>query len=177
MHVEFIATVAVIAADPEASRRLYVDALGLPLQSQSGGDYVWTDKLDGAKHFAVWPLSQAAEACFGTSEWPADRPVPQASIEFELADVESVRVACDELEVAGHALLHPPREEPWVYDGRIVLCLAWTATVSGEPRAGDDLTELRWFDPDELPDAPALAFSHYPAVLSAALEGRRSNHR
>ena len=63
------------------------------------------------------------------------------------------------------------------YDGRIVLCLAWTATVSGEPRAGDDLTELRWFDPDELPDAPALAFSHYPAVLSAALEGRRSNHR
>jgi 8-oxo-dGTP diphosphatase len=58
------------------------------------------------------------------------------------------------------------------YDGRIVLCLAWTATVSGEPRAGDDLTELRWFDPDELPDAAALAFSHYPAVLSAALEGR-----
>ncbi len=59
------------------------------------------------------------------------------------------------------------------YDGRIVLCLAWTATVSGEPRAGDDLTELRWFDPDELPDAPALAFSHYPAVLSATLERRR----
>ena len=25
------------------------------------------------------------------------------------------------------------------YDGRIVLCLAWTARVSGEPRAGDDL--------------------------------------
>jgi catechol 2,3-dioxygenase-like lactoylglutathione lyase family enzyme len=113
VNVQFIATVAVIAADPDASRRLYVDALGLPLQSQSGGDYVWTDKLDGAKHFAVWPLSQAAEACFGSSEWPADQPVPQVSIEFELADVASVRAACEELEAAGHALLHPPREEPW----------------------------------------------------------------
>jgi 8-oxo-dGTP diphosphatase len=62
------------------------------------------------------------------------------------------------------------------YDGRVVLCLAWTATVSGEPRAGDDLTELRWFEPDQLPDAPALAFSHYPAVLSAALRERRNEH-
>ncbi len=111
--IEFIATVAVIAPDPPASRRLYVDALGLPLESQSGGDYVWTDKLEGAKHFAVWPLSQAAEACFGTSEWPADRPVPQVSVEFELADVAAVGAACDELEAAGHVLLHPAREEPW----------------------------------------------------------------
>ena len=113
MKIEFIASVAVIAADPPASRRLYVDALGLPLQSETGGDYIWTDKLDGAKHFAVWPLSQAAEACFGTSAWPADRPVPQVSIEFDVADVESVRAASDELEAAGHTLLHPPREEPW----------------------------------------------------------------
>jgi catechol 2,3-dioxygenase-like lactoylglutathione lyase family enzyme len=113
VNIEFIASVAVIAADPPASRRLYVDAIGLPLQSHGGDDYVWTDKLDGAKHFGVWPLSQAAEACFGTSEWPADRPVPQVSIEFELADVASVRAASEELEAAGHALLHPAREEPW----------------------------------------------------------------
>src|SRR5919109_745379 len=113
VNIEFIASVAVIATDPAASRRLYVDALGLPLQSQSGGDYVCTDTLEGAKHFAVWPLSQAAEACFGTSEWPTDRPVPQVSIEFELADVASVRAASDELEAAGHALLHAAREEPW----------------------------------------------------------------
>jgi ADP-ribose pyrophosphatase YjhB (NUDIX family) len=55
------------------------------------------------------------------------------------------------------------------YDSRIVLALTWTARVSGEPRAGDDLVELRWFEPDELPDARELAFSHYPEVLSAAL--------
>jgi len=110
MDVEFIATVAVIAPDPPASRRLYVDALGLPLQ---GDEYVWTDTLEGAKHFAVWPLEQAAQACFGTSEWPAGVPVPQVSIEFELADVAAVHAAAGELEAAGHALLHPPREEPW----------------------------------------------------------------
>src|SRR5512133_2318179 len=55
------------------------------------------------------------------------------------------------------------------YDGRIVLCLTWTARTRGEPRAGDDLVELRWFRPEELPASSELAFSHYPAVLSAAL--------
>jgi ADP-ribose pyrophosphatase YjhB (NUDIX family) len=58
------------------------------------------------------------------------------------------------------------------YDGRIVLCLTWTARASGEGRAGDDLVELRWFPPEELPGAAELAFSHYPAVLSAALARR-----
>jgi len=55
------------------------------------------------------------------------------------------------------------------YDGRIVLCLAWTALVHGDARPGDDLVELRWFERDELPGAAELAFSHYPEVLSAAL--------
>jgi ADP-ribose pyrophosphatase YjhB (NUDIX family) len=58
------------------------------------------------------------------------------------------------------------------YDGRIVLCLTWTARAEGEGRAADDLVELRWFPPDELPGAYELAFSHYPAVLSAALARR-----
>ena len=55
------------------------------------------------------------------------------------------------------------------YDGRIVLCLAWTARAIGDPRPGDDLVELHWFEPDALPEPSELAFSHYPAVLSAAL--------
>jgi ADP-ribose pyrophosphatase YjhB (NUDIX family) len=61
------------------------------------------------------------------------------------------------------------------YDGRIVLCLTWTAQASGEGRAADDLVELRWFPPDELPGAADLAFTHYPAVLSAALARRDEN--
>jgi 8-oxo-dGTP diphosphatase len=58
------------------------------------------------------------------------------------------------------------------YDGRIVLCLTFTALVSGEPRAADDLTELAWFEPDEVPSASEFAFTHYPAALSAALARR-----
>jgi ADP-ribose pyrophosphatase YjhB (NUDIX family) len=60
------------------------------------------------------------------------------------------------------------------YEGRIVLSLTWTARASGEPRAGDDLAELRWFEPDDLPRPSELAFTHHPAVLSAAL--RRHEH-
>jgi ADP-ribose pyrophosphatase YjhB (NUDIX family) len=60
------------------------------------------------------------------------------------------------------------------YDGRIVLCLAWTAGAHGAARAGDDLVELRWFRPDELPHPSELAFSHYPEVLSAALRHEHS---
>ena len=83
-----------ITADPPASRRLYIDVLGLPLE---GGDYIHSEKVEGCKSFGVWPLAQAAEACFGDSEWPADRPVPQASIEFEVASPEAVAAAAEEL--------------------------------------------------------------------------------
>ena len=53
------------------------------------------------------------------------------------------------------------------YDGRNVLCLTWLATpTGGEERAGDDLVELRWFAPDELPADAVLAFGHYAEILS-----------
>jgi ADP-ribose pyrophosphatase YjhB (NUDIX family) len=55
------------------------------------------------------------------------------------------------------------------YDQRTVLCLAWVAKATGEGRAADDLVELRWFEPRELPPPGDLAFTHYPAVLSAAV--------
>jgi len=111
MKIEFIASVAVIAADPPASRRLYLDTIGLPLEGQS--DYYHSEKIEGSKHFGVWPLKDAAQACFGTSEWPEDRPVPQASVEFEVADADAVAAAGRELQTAGYSLLHPAREEPW----------------------------------------------------------------
>jgi 8-oxo-dGTP diphosphatase len=53
------------------------------------------------------------------------------------------------------------------YDGRSVLSLTWLARpAGGEERAGDDLTELRWFGPDELPGADELAFETYVEILS-----------
>ncbi len=113
MDVLFITSVAVVTADPRRSRKLYVDALGLPLQGEGDDGYYSSGSIGGSKHFGVWPLMQAAEACFGTSEWPADRVRPQASIEFEVESVEAVVAAGEELERAGFELLHSARTEPW----------------------------------------------------------------
>src|SRR5262245_11971175 len=113
MDILFIASFAVITADPARSRELYVDAFGLPLEGEPGDGYLHSERIGGAKHFGIWPLSQAAQACFGTAEWPADHPVPQASVEFEVADAAAVAGAAAELEARGHRLLHSSRTEPW----------------------------------------------------------------
>jgi catechol 2,3-dioxygenase-like lactoylglutathione lyase family enzyme len=113
MNILFIAGVAVVAPDPPESRKLFVHALGLPLGHREGDEYYHSEEVGGSKHFGVWPLSQAAEACFGPSDWPTDVPVPQVSLEFEVADAEAVRSAADELESKGFAMLHTAREEPW----------------------------------------------------------------
>ena len=62
-----------------------------------------------ATHFGVWPLHQAATACFGMAEWPTDRLVPQASIEFEVRTPDAVQAAADELRAQGYELLHDSR--------------------------------------------------------------------
>jgi catechol 2,3-dioxygenase-like lactoylglutathione lyase family enzyme len=113
MDIQFIATVAVISRDPSTSRELFIDALGLPLEAGPGSDYFHSERIEGSKHFGVWPLSEAAEACFGTPDWPADRTVPQASIEFEVGDADAVQSAAEELRERGFTLLHDAREEPW----------------------------------------------------------------
>jgi catechol 2,3-dioxygenase-like lactoylglutathione lyase family enzyme len=113
MEIEFIAGIAVISPDPPKSRELFVDALGLPLEAAPGSDYFHSEAIDGSKHFAVWPLSDAAQACFGTSDWPADRTVPQTSVEFEVRDAQAVQSAAAELHERGFVLLHDAREEPW----------------------------------------------------------------
>ena len=113
MDIDFIASMAVISPDMGASRQLYIDALKLPLAHGEGDEYEHSEHIDGSKHFGVWPLEQAAQACFGTDHWPEDRVVPQASIEFEVQSPEAVDAAARELEAAGHSLLHPARLEPW----------------------------------------------------------------
>ena len=101
-----------VTADPPRSRKLFIDALGLPLEGEGDG-YYSSENIAGSKHFGVWPLAEAAQACFGTPQWPAGRVVPQASIEFEVADAEAVAAAGAELQRAGYGLLHAPRTEPW----------------------------------------------------------------
>jgi catechol 2,3-dioxygenase-like lactoylglutathione lyase family enzyme len=111
MNIQFISSFAVITPDPDESRKLYIDALGLPLSGDEG--YLHSEDVEGAKHFGVWPLSQAAEACFGSPDWPADRTRPQASVEFDVESPEAVAAAAEELEHAGFELLHAARQEPW----------------------------------------------------------------
>jgi catechol 2,3-dioxygenase-like lactoylglutathione lyase family enzyme len=113
MNILFVASVAIITPQPAESRKLFMDTLGLPLKPHAGDDYYSSESIPGSKHFGVWPLAQAAEACFGTREWPSDRPVPHACFEFEVADIESVASGAAELQSKGYALLHAVRTEPW----------------------------------------------------------------
>jgi catechol 2,3-dioxygenase-like lactoylglutathione lyase family enzyme len=113
MDIEFIASIAVVTPDPRASRRLYIDALRLPLGHGEGDDYEHSEAIGGSKHFGVWPLRQAAQACFGSDLWPEDTVVPQASIEFEVSDAAAVDAAARELESGGHTMLHGAHLEPW----------------------------------------------------------------
>jgi ADP-ribose pyrophosphatase YjhB (NUDIX family) len=54
-----------------------------------------------------------------------------------------------------------PHVEP--YDDQFVFGLTWVVTGDGEPRPADDVAELRFFGPDELP--AEMAFGHQDEVL------------
>jgi hypothetical protein len=114
MDILFIAGVTLISSDSTKTRDLLTKDFGLPLKAPTAEDeYVFSEKIGGAKHFGVWPLSQAAQACFGKPEWPASLPKPQVSIELEVKDEAAVAAAEKELRAKGHELLHATRKEPW----------------------------------------------------------------
>ncbi|CAG75719.1 hypothetical protein ECA2819 [Pectobacterium atrosepticum SCRI1043] len=111
VDVLFVAGFGPIVTSLPASYALYVDTLKLPLKPVAeGSDYLVSDVMDGVKHFALWPLSQASESCFGQGSWPADLPEPQSWLEFEVADMAE---ATEALKVQGYALLVENRLEPW----------------------------------------------------------------
>jgi hypothetical protein len=62
--VLFIAGFGPIVGDSGASLKLDREALGISFKEETGG-YLHTGDLKGAKEFALWPLSQAAQSCFG----------------------------------------------------------------------------------------------------------------
>ena len=109
----FIAGFRPIVRDTAESRKFYSEVLGISFKEESG-EYLHTEALSGAKTFALWPLSQAAQSCFGKDSWPDDILAPQAWIEF---DVESVEKATTELESQGYRMLVKDKKEPW---GQIV---------------------------------------------------------
>jgi hypothetical protein len=111
--VLFIAGFGPIVRETTASRKLYIQTLRIRFKEETGG-YFHTEALKGAKTFALWPLSQVAQSCFGEDSWPDEIPVPQAWLEFDVDNVES---ATAELESRGYRMLVKNKTEPW---GQIV---------------------------------------------------------
>jgi len=107
IKVLFVTGFGAIVRD-DASRAFYEDALGIEFQEEH--DYRHTESLEGAKTFALWPLSQAADSCFGSKDWPADKPVPHAWLEF---DVEDIAAATAALKSQGYDLITEAKVEPW----------------------------------------------------------------
>ena len=109
LGIVFIAGFGPIVRDIAQSRRLYGDVMRIPFKEEAG-EYLHTEALSGAKTFALWPLSQVAQSCFGEDSWPDNVPVPQAWLEF---DVDSVEKATTELESNGYKMLVKNKKEPW----------------------------------------------------------------
>lgn len=119
MRVLFVAGFGPIVRKGTASQELYMEAFGMALKKEETfgrafkekeGGYLYVEDLEGVKHFALWPLSQVADACFGRPSWPRDVVVPQAWIDF---DVEDLGNATAELESRGYRLLVSDKKEPW----------------------------------------------------------------
>ena len=110
MRLSFMAGLGPLVRDQEASLKFYRDVLGLPFV---GADYVSLDNWEGLRHFGQWTVADAAESIFGTREWPADVPVPQANLEFDVESEAAVEQAARELQAAGYPLLAGPKKEPW----------------------------------------------------------------
>lgn len=113
LKILFIAGFGPIVRETGESRKLYHDVLGIRFKEESDG-YLHTEGVSGAKSFALWPLSQVAQSCFGNDSWPDNIPAPQAWLEF---DVDSVEMATAALESGGHRMLVKNKKESW---GQIV---------------------------------------------------------
>jgi catechol 2,3-dioxygenase-like lactoylglutathione lyase family enzyme len=112
MKVSFVAGFGPVIRDADAAHAFWRDGLGISFEEPAPG-YFTNDELDGVKAFAMWPLSQAADATFGSSDWPADLPVPQAWIELDVDSPDAVAAAIEELRAGGHRVLSEAHEEPW----------------------------------------------------------------
>jgi len=108
-NILFVAGFGPIVREATASRKLYRHTLGIDFTEEAGG-YLHTEALEGAKSFALWPISQAAQSCFGKDSWPDGIPAPQAWLEF---DVDNVERATAELEARGYRMLVKNKKEPW----------------------------------------------------------------
>jgi ADP-ribose pyrophosphatase YjhB (NUDIX family) len=96
--------------------------------------------------------------------------IPGGFVDEGEAPLETLRRELDEeagVEIAPDAFLggFPDR---YGEDGIFTMNLYWTARiVSGEPEPADDVAELVWFGPEELPPRDEFAFGNSVEVLDA----------
>ena len=112
MRPSFVAGFGPIIRDPVVAHAFWRDGLGIAFEEPAPG-YFTNDTLDGVKAFALRPLSQSAESTFGSPDWPADLPIPQAWLELDVDSAEAVASAVEEMRAAGHRVLREAHEEPW----------------------------------------------------------------
>jgi hypothetical protein len=62
-HADFFSFVLIVVIPIEAD----LITLAYRIKEEADG-YFHTEELKGIKHFALWPLSQAAQPCFGVNE-------------------------------------------------------------------------------------------------------------
>ena len=111
LKVLFVAGFGPVVRDPVVSKSFYVDTLGLPLEPMpNDSTYYHGESIEGVRHFALWPLTHAAQSCFGSGVWPDNIPVPHSWLEFDVEDVPS---ATNVLRDRGYSILVEARQEPW----------------------------------------------------------------
>ena len=110
MKVVFVAGFSPIVDSAKEGRRFWGEMLTLPLVVPDPERNYTEVELPGLKHFGLWTLSDAARSTFGSDEWPADVPRPQATIELEVDDVAE---AVEELRGRGLDIVQDVRMEEW----------------------------------------------------------------
>ena len=160
MDIAFVAGFGPIGSADASSAEFWGGTFGIPF-SEDGG-YYHTEQLPGVNAFAIWPLSQAAQATFGSPEWPAGRPVPQAWIELDVDSPEAVAAAVEELRADGHEILVGAHEEPWgqttsrlMSPEGLLVGVSYTPWMHEAQPAGDAVVG---YDPD-LNDAAGLGLA------------------
>jgi hypothetical protein len=101
-----------IVRDVDSSRAFWGTGLGIGLEEAAPG--YWTSgDLSGVSAFTLWPLDEAAEACFGAGRWPEGIPEPQAWLVLDIDSPEAVAETASELTAAGHRVLRTVRDDEW----------------------------------------------------------------